>query len=342
MDELRIGLVGFGRFGRIHMEEISNTKEGRIVCVCIGSEKSSFEARKELDIPVYSDYEEMLAKEEVDIVDIVSPNYLHASQAAAAMKASKDVILEKPIAINMREASELLSVQKQTKSKVQVVFENRYDPFWKSFKQVMQEDSTFAPRFAKLESWRGPLRQGSQNWRYDQSKVGHQLFEEAIHYFDSALWYFGKPDSVWGITNSRSSWSEGKLSSAAVFLDYEKKNLTVMILDTLTGVGGHYSVSISGELGGMYGALHSGLKAETWYALHQSDDSSKFETVEMPSEGETLRLLLQDCLRNFKEGKDPAINLQDGFDALSLASSAISAIETGEKVRSIFLPVENN
>src|SRR5579864_7279624 len=179
MDTLRIGLVGYGRFGKIHAGAIAKLADVNVTSICVGSEESAAEAKKQLDVPVYSNYDEFLSQGGFDIIDIVSPNYLHANQATKAMEKGKDVILEKPIAINIQDAMRMFEVQKRTSAKVQVVFEYRYAPFWKSFKSALNESLVTNPTFAKIESWRGPFRTGSRGWRYDGARVGHQLLEEA-------------------------------------------------------------------------------------------------------------------------------------------------------------------
>src|ERR1700722_1360439 len=153
MDTLRVGLVGFGRFGKIHASAISKLDDVKITSICVGSKESAAEARKQLTIPVYSDYDDFLSSGSFDIVDIVSPNYLHANQAISAMEKGKNLILEKPIAINLDDAQRMLEVQKRTSAKVQIVFEYRYAPFWKAFKTTLNEGLVTDPTFAKIESW---------------------------------------------------------------------------------------------------------------------------------------------------------------------------------------------
>ena len=98
MDTLRVGLVGFGRFGKIHASAIDKLMGVKVASICVGSEESATEVKKQSDVPVYSNYDSFLSQGGFDIIDIVSPNYLHASQAISAMQKGKNVILEKPIA----------------------------------------------------------------------------------------------------------------------------------------------------------------------------------------------------------------------------------------------------
>jgi myo-inositol 2-dehydrogenase / D-chiro-inositol 1-dehydrogenase len=330
MDTLRVGLVGFGRFGKIHAGAITKLTDVNVTSICVGSEESTVEAKKQLDVPVYSDYNNFLSQGHFDIVDIVSPNYLHASQAMSAMEKGKDVILEKPIAINIEDALRMSKVQKRTSAKVQVVFEYRYAPLWKAFKSALIEGLVTDPTFAKIESWRGPFRTGSKGWRYNAARVGHQLLEEAIHYFDLAVWYFGMPRKVSGFTDSPSTWKEGKFSTAVITLEYVN-GLKVLIEDTLNGVAGQNVVSASGQ-GAMIGMAHSGIESpeETaWIRIREKDGGFRAEVLRTIDEVDGVVLLLEDFVSRMRRGEEPSVSLSDGFNALSLDLSAISAIDSG-------------
>ncbi|HXQ91660.1 MAG TPA: Gfo/Idh/MocA family oxidoreductase [Nitrososphaerales archaeon] len=329
MDALRVGLVGFGRFGKIHASAIAKLANVSVTSICVGSEESVAESKKQLDVPVYSDYDNFLSQGGFDIVDIVSPNYLHASQAISAMEKGMDVILEKPIAINIEDALRMSEVQKRTSAKVQVVFEYRYVPLWKAFKSALSEGLVTDPTFAKIESWRGPFRTGSRGWRYDRARVGHQLLEEAIHYFDLALWYFGMPQKVSGFTDSPSTWKDGKFSTAVITLEYAN-GLKVLIEDTLNGVAGQNVVSASGQ-GAMIGMMYSGIESpeETaWIRIREKDGGYRAEVLKTIDEVDGISLLLEDFISRLRKGEEPSVSLSDGFKALSLDLSAISAVHS--------------
>ena len=331
MDRLKVGLVGFGRFGKIHAEAISRLEDVEVVSVCVGTKESAIEAARQLPATsVYSDYDEFLAKTEIDIVDIVSPNYLHSKQSIAAMEKGKTLILEKPIAINIQDAAEMLRMQRKTSSAVQVMLEYRYAPFWKAFKTALEEDLVSNPTFSKIESWRGPFRTGSRGWRYDPQRVGHQLLEEAIHYFDLAIWYFGMPRSVSGYTDSPALWKDGKVSTGIITLEYSS-GLKVLIEDSLNGVAGQHVICASGQ-GAMIGMSYSGIEnmeEVAWSRIRAKDGGYKAESIKTIDEVANVGLLLSDFVTRLRRGENPPVTLSDGFNALSLCLSAISAVEIG-------------
>jgi myo-inositol 2-dehydrogenase / D-chiro-inositol 1-dehydrogenase len=334
VDSLRIGLVGYGRFGRIHAEAIESTKGVEIGCVCVGSAESADEARRSLQVEVYANYDEFLEKGRMDVVDIVSPNYLHAQQAIKAMAKGKSVLLEKPIATNIEDARKLVERSKEHSSTVQVGFAYRYVPFCKSFKSSLTSGSIARPTFAKIESWRAPFRTGSRAWRYDKLRVGHQFLEEAIHFFDLAVWYFGVPEKVSGFTDSPDTWSAGRFGSAVALLDYAG-GLRVMIADTLNGISEHLLVTVSGE-GAMIGMVQSeldGSSASGWIKVREKNGITRGEQVEMIGEVENMRLQIQDFVGRTRAGREPTVTLEDGLRATALNLSTIDAIQSGKVVR---------
>jgi myo-inositol 2-dehydrogenase / D-chiro-inositol 1-dehydrogenase len=323
-----MGISGFGRFGKIHAEAVARLKDIELVSICTGSKESAAEVQKDKPgMAVYSDYDEFLSKEKLDIVDIVSPNYLHAKQSTAAMERGKTLILEKPIAITVEDAREMLAVQKKTSSTVQVMFEYRYAPFWKAFKDALDGGLVSNPTFSKIESWRNPFRTGSHGWRYDRTRVGHQLLEEAIHYFDLAIWYFGMPEKVTGFTDSQKEWNEGKVSTGVLTLEYAS-GLKVLIEDTLGGVAGQHVMSAHGQ-GAMIGMTYSGIESPeevAWFRIRDKDGGYRAESLQTLEEVDNVLLLLEDFQSRLGRGEGPSVTLSDGFKALSLTLSAISAV----------------
>ncbi len=323
--------MGFGRFGKIHADAIARLKDVEVVSICVGTKESVTDTQKEQPgIPVYSDYDAFLAKDGIDVVDIVSPNYLHARQAIAAMEKGKTLILEKPIAIDMDDALQMLRAQKKSASKVQVMFEYRYAPFWKAFKTALEEGLVTNVTFSKIESWRGPFRTGSRGWRYDPVRVGHQLLEEAIHYFDLAIWYFGMPQRVSGFTDSLSAWKEGRVSTGVITLEYVS-GLKVLIEDTLNGVAGQHVMTASG-LGAMIGMTYSGIESPediAWFRVRDKNGDYRAEALQTPDGVDAVTPLLEDFVSRLRHDEEPSVTLADGFKALSLTVAAISAVQTG-------------
>ncbi|MDA4114906.1 MAG: Gfo/Idh/MocA family oxidoreductase [Thaumarchaeota archaeon] len=332
MDSIRVGLVGFGRFGKIHASALALVEDVELTCICVSTRETAEAARKQLSVDVYSDYAEFLEKGRMDVVDIVSPNHLHAAQAIGGMESGRDILLEKPVAISAGEAKRVVDVQRRTSSVVHVGLEARYTPFLKAFKSSLEDGSIADPTFAKIESWRAPFRTGAGSWRYDGAKVGHQLLEEAIHHFDAAAWLFGTPESVWGFTDSPKNWDHGTFSTAVAVLEYPRTK--VMIIDCLAGLSEHLLMEVSGE-GAMIGMTESeldGSSSSSWIKKKDRSGRVLSEKVRVLSETENVALEIQDYFQRLRAGKEPFVTLDDGVRALSIDLAAIDAIRSGTRV----------
>jgi myo-inositol 2-dehydrogenase / D-chiro-inositol 1-dehydrogenase len=333
MDNLRFGLVGYGRFGKLHAAAISSVPGVELTCVCVGQATSVADAKQRLGLgEVYSDYDEFLEKGRMDVVSIVSPNYLHSAHAVKAMRSGKDVLLEKPVATSMEEARKILEERDRSSAVVHVGFEGRYTPFIRAFKSSLEDGSISDPTFAKIESWRAPFRPGAANWRYDKTKVGHQLLEEAIHHFDAAAWFFGVPKTVSGFTDSPGTWEDGVVSTAAAVLEYP--SLKVVVLDCLRGLSEHVLVEVCGQ-GAMIGLTESELNgpaASSWIKKKDKTGKASLQQPKVLSETENLVLETADFAERLRSGKEPSITLEDGVRALSIDLAAIEAIGFGTRV----------
>ena len=138
---------------------------------------------------VYADYRELLARADIEVVDIVVPSYLHHEIASAALAAGKHLLLEKPMALSLRECDDLIALARKHNRIFAVGHELRLSSLWGKAKELIASGFIGEPKYALIELSRRPYRLGSENWRYDISRVGSWILEEPIHFFDLARWY---------------------------------------------------------------------------------------------------------------------------------------------------------
>lgn len=331
MDPLRVGLVGYGRFGKLHAQALAKVSGAELKAICVGS-KASAEEAKSSGAEVFLDYAEFLRKGGFDAVDIVSPNYLHARQATAAAAKGLHVLLEKPVATDLTEAKALVPAIAKSGVVAEVGLQYRYDPFWKEFKKVIGSGMVSSPTFAKIESWRGPFRQGSGGWRYDGARVGHQLLEQGVHYFDLAVWFFGMPARVSGFTDSPGTWKDGTYGTAVTVLDY-RGGMKLLLVDTLNGHIGSVTASVTGG-GAVMGVIQGGLDGSStcWVRAMGKDGAFSSAEPQPLEELEGVRLEIEDFVKAVRDGSRPPVGIEDGYKAAALDMAAIRAIGEGKPV----------
>ena len=111
---MKIALVGVGGMGGVHLSVYKGMNDIELVALCDIRLDMLKEKAAGLSAKLYADYDEMLAAEKPDMVDICTPTYLHVEMAVKAMEAGAHVLSEKPMALNGKETDILLDTIKKT------------------------------------------------------------------------------------------------------------------------------------------------------------------------------------------------------------------------------------
>ena len=319
----------------MHVKAASQTPGAALAAVCAGSEKSLQEATDETNLPGFTDYSDFLRRGDTDAVVVVTPNHTHARLAIEALSAGKAVYLEKPIATSLDDAKQVVRAQEATQKVLQIGFENRYSNFWKTVKTALDRGDIGEPVLGKIESWRFPMRGGSGGWKYDRQRVGHQLFEEAIHYADLSNWLFGQgrgPLRVSGFIDSEESLATGTFKSAYFAVEFEG-NRRFLVADVLEGFGSDLSLTIAGERGALNGAVRSDSddSPEVESYLKMRDKADRTTTTEIKLSGQLSDLT--DSLRSFVEAVQGAgpqgATAREGFSSLAVCEAALKSMGSG-------------
>ncbi len=142
---LKIGLVGAGAFGTIHLGGFSKNPNCQLVAIASRTEEHAKAASEKFNVPkVYGgidSWERMLDNEELDVVSICTPNYLHAPIILKSLERNCHILCEKPIAISREE---LHQIESELISKDLIFFtsfQKRYNPIFELLKAVIEMES---------------------------------------------------------------------------------------------------------------------------------------------------------------------------------------------------------
>ena len=129
MKQIKIGIIGIGRMGQIHLDNLMQ-KFSEVEVVAISD--INVEARQwaaKYNIPkFYSDYQDLISNQEVNTVVICSPTNQHAENIIAAAQAGKDVFCEKPMDLSIQTAMRVLQIVERAGVKFMLGFNRRFDP----------------------------------------------------------------------------------------------------------------------------------------------------------------------------------------------------------------------
>lgn len=185
---LKLGIVGTGRIGQLHVSNINKLVEGaEVIAAADPYIDYSREALEALGVKyIYSDYKELLANDEVEAVIVASSTDTHSEISIAAARAGKDVFCEKPIDKDLDKIKEVLAVVKETGVKFQTGFNRRFDHNFRRVRDMVDNGRIGDPHIIKVTS-RDPAPPS-----IDYVKVsGGIYFDMMIHDFDMVRFLSG-------------------------------------------------------------------------------------------------------------------------------------------------------
>ncbi len=170
---IKAAIVGTGFIGPAHLEALRRLPNVEVVALCEVTQELANEKAKQLGIPRAYVFEEMLKQDDIDVVHICTPNFLHFSQAKAVLEAEKHVICEKPLAVKIHEAEELVKIAAQTGLVNAVHFNLRYYPMVRQMKTMRERGDlgeVYSVMGSYLQDWL--FLQTDYNWRLEPDKSG--------------------------------------------------------------------------------------------------------------------------------------------------------------------------
>ncbi|MBQ4085608.1 MAG: Gfo/Idh/MocA family oxidoreductase [Clostridia bacterium] len=193
---LKIGMVGMGGISKSHRAAWKQVEEAKIVCVCDIRPEMADAAAEDTGAKAYYDFDEMLAAEQFDILDICLPTYLHADFAVKAMNKGIHTLTEKPVSLKREDVARVYEAAKRNNVRFMVAHVLR---FWREY--MFLKDAIDTGRYGKLLSGQ-MTRLGNtpkwswDNWMRDPERSGLVPFDLHIHDLDFMVYAFGKPNSV--------------------------------------------------------------------------------------------------------------------------------------------------
>jgi len=326
---MRFGLIGFGGWGKQHALAIAGLPGLELTAIaCNSGDSARAAAAAYPNARVTQDWRELVADPGVDTIDVATPNHLHAEIAIAALRGGKDVLLEKPMATTIADCDALLAAERDSNRLVSVGHELRQSAQWGRIKTLIDEDAIGDPLFLNVNLFRNFYRPGAAGWRYDRSRVGSWLLEEAVHYFDLALWYFarhGDPVSIRAVGNQRAGRDAGMYDNMSIMLRYAN-GAYVTVNQSVAGFEHHLVLEITGA---------DGAVRTNWSGTMDRDHSAEYD-LRVQSRGFPFERGVRECERLpiAKSGEVYELTEQIRLTAVAFAArrTLVSAAEARKRV----------
>ena len=198
MKKLRCAVIGLG-MGRGHVKGFQSHPRAEVVAVCDKDEARLQAVADTLSVPsTYTDARAMLKDEKLDVVSVATPNKFHKPLTIAAFKAGCHVLCEKPMAMNAREAREMLAAAKKTKRRLMINFSYRFTEQAWALKQQVDRGVLGDVYFGRTVWHRRRGMPGFGGWFGKKALAGGgPLIDLGVHRLDLALWLMGYPKPAW-------------------------------------------------------------------------------------------------------------------------------------------------
>jgi UDP-N-acetyl-2-amino-2-deoxyglucuronate dehydrogenase len=273
---VRVALVGCGRISRNHLDAIANVEGLELVAVADNIPSRAREVGAAHGVPAFASLEEMLAKVPSHLVTICTPSGLHPRHGVIVAREGRHVLTEKPMAISLAGADELVAACDAAGVHLFVVKQNRLNPAIQLLRRAVDKGRfgriymanvtvrwTRPQEYYDAESWRG-------TWEFD----GGAIMNQASHYVDLMQWLLGPAESVMAKTATQARHIEAEDSGVAI-VKFRSGALGVIEVNVLTyprNLEG--SITILGEKGSVKIGGTAVNKVDHW-AFETYDDDDK-------------------------------------------------------------------
>ena len=267
--QLRIGIIGVG-IGQAHINGYSKVKEAKVTALCDLDEKRAREVAQSCKVEgaaIFTDTNELLARDDIDAVSVCLPNKLHAPVAVAALQAGKHVMCEKPLAIDAQAAQSIADAAAQSGKKCMVGQVKRFEPAARVLKEIVESGELGRIYYEKAVWFRKKGIPGYGGWFTTKAlSGGGPLIDIGVHLLDAAWWLAGcpKPLSVFGATYAEFGPRGKGLGGYGLLADRDKKPSGTFDVEDL-------AVGLIRFEGGLT------INLEVSWALHQARDRQSVE-----------------------------------------------------------------
>ncbi len=351
MDQLRVGFIGAGRISDLHALEYLRNERARIVAVCdIDRDIAQKQARK-WDVPddrVFTEYHDLLALKDVDLVEILLPHHLHREAMLAAAAAGKHISLQKPMALTVAEADEMIAAADDA-GVIFKVFENFifYPPVQRA-KALIEAGEIGDPLTIRIKSnagtspnaWEVPP--SAWAWRFNPEHCGGGplVFDDGHHKFSLAWFFMGLAEEVHAWIGE-TEFMPGLAFDAPAMVSWKIPgnrygSLEVVFSPDLMLETNHYAQDDRIEITGTRGVLwitrgHGKMLDVPPVVLYR--DRRTFTFFDMPAGWEHSFInSTRHFIDAYFKGEPPSLTGREGRDVLRFALAAQESARVGQAV----------
>jgi predicted dehydrogenase len=344
--DLRFALVGCGRIAKRHSELLGmrQIQGAALAAVCDVVEEKARRIGNQFTVPHFTDMHEMMRSVEVDVVVVLTESGLHARHVIALAPYGKSILVEKPMALTLADADDMIRACDRAGVRLFVVKQNRFNVPVQKLREALEQGrfgrlvlGTIRVRWCRTQEY-----YDQDPWRGTWALDGGVLSNQASHHIDLLEWMMGDVVSVFAHATTALVDIEAE-DTAVVVLRFSSGALGVIEATTATRPRDlEGSISVLGENGTVEIGGFAVNKMSVWsFASPRPDDAQVMEkySVNPPNVygfgHQAYYEHVVDCIRNDRQ---QLVDGLEGRKSLELISAIYESVETGREVSLRFQP----
>lgn len=350
MDKVRFGIIGTGGMGSGHVNTIQKVEECILTAVCDVDPQAIKGHVEKLGIKGFTDYKELIDSGLVDAVIVATPHYFHPPISIYAMQKGLAVLSEKPMAVTVKSADEMIKTAKETGVPFTIMYQSRASGIYRTAHKIIQEEKRLGDLYRTClfaSGFRSQAYYNSAEWRGTwKGEGGGVLINQAPHDLDMFTWLGGLPSKVNARTATRRHIMECE-DEASAMLEYPNGAIGFLHVST-TEAPGTSMMEFCGEKGKL--TIYNG-KLSFWeleQPVQEFSDttdnmwgSPKANPVEVEIEQRESGhiAIIRNLARHILNGEPLLMPGEEGINSMELINSIILS---GNKNKPVSIPVDRD
>lgn len=366
VEKLRTALVGVGKVTDLHAAALVNLPESEFTAVCSRSREKAENYASGYGVAAYDDVSEMVAREKIDVVIVLTPHPNHREPAVAALEAGAHVLVEKPLASSLEDCDAMIDSAKRCGKELGMICQRRWYLPAQRVKQAIDDGKIGRPVFGTVNmlGWRDEDYYNADPWRGTwDAEGGGVLVNQAPHQLDLLQWYMGEIEECYGLwSNLNHPYIEVEDTANAI-LKFRNGGVANIILSNSQKPGIYCKVHIHGENGASVGVQTDGGAMfvagmstileppvidlwtvpgeEEMFPGWVKEESDFFNGL--PNQMEYFHERnIEDFLRAVLEGRKPLITGEDGRVTVEIFTAVYRSTRDGMPVKWPLKPEDRN
>ena len=325
---VRFGILGLG-VGANRARLAAKTEDAELVCVCDLQEEKAKQIAGELNCEWTTRYDDMLRREDIDVIGVFTPSGTHCDCAIKAIQAGKDVFVTKPMDISLEKCDAAIEAARDADVILAVDFQMRYDETAQKMKLALDNGRLGRLILGDLrmkwyrsqEYYEGGYPHG---WRKRRETEGGSAANQGVHFIDLLQWFMGPVKTVYGRSGTFAHNIETEDLSMAL-ITFENDAWGSIVTTTVNYPPLGSSIEITGENGSI-------VWRDGNVELYKLKDNPEPSLDEFKLDPDRPRNIIEDMVSAIKKGSKVMVDGVEGRKSVAIINAIYESSKTGKVI----------